>query len=368
MTKPGNGLKKKAVMKRLIEELISERQKIQKKCMDTLNEIGTLIQNQGRLKKTPSGIQDKFQALGENLSRWMTIQDKEWDAYSNNHATRVFKSLQGQMEKLQAEYGHLKTLLKKFASLERSLQDTIDRLDHRRESKTVDQLKNIKEELSVIQYSDFEQRFRGDPERVRETLRTYVPFFADTDDIVDLGCGRGEFLELLREAGKNARGIDLSDSMLARGKEKGLTCRKSDILEFLKRQPDSSVGGIFSSQVIEHLPPDYLNRMVSQCFRVLKTGSPMVLETINPLSLFALSRIFFLDVTHRKPLHPEYMRYLLENSGFSRVEVHYTGALSDEKLEEIPPENPLARPFNTNVDKLNQVLFDAPHYAVTGTK
>jgi O-antigen chain-terminating methyltransferase len=92
------------------------------------------------------------------------------------------------------------------------------------------------------------------------------------------------------------------------------------------------------------------------------------METINPLSLFALSRIFFLDLTHRKPLHPEYMRYLLENTGFSGVEIHYSGDLADEKLEEIPPENPAARIFNANVDKLNQILFDSPQYAVTGMK
>ena len=355
-------------MKRLIEELIAEREKARGKCLETLREIGTLIQNQGIFRKRLSPIQEKFQSLGENLSEWMTIQDKEWDAYSNNHSTQVFKSLQRQFEKLQAEYVHVKNLLQKFVSLEKSLQEIIDSLDRKLEGEKIEKLKDIKEELSVIQYSDFEQRFRGDPEQVKEALKQYISCFRETDGILDLGCGRGEFLELLKKAGKKAQGVDGSGSMLARAKEKGLACHKSDILEFLKRQPDDSIGGIFSSQVIEHLEPDYLRRMVLECHRILKPGSPIVLETINPLSLFALSRIFFLDITHRKPLHPEYMRYLFENSGFSRVEIRYTGELPGEKLEDIPAENQLARVFNSNVDKLNQILFDAPSYAVKAMK
>jgi hypothetical protein len=94
----------------------------------------------------------------------------------------------------------------------------------------------------------------------------------------------------------------------------------------------------------------------------------LLLETINPLSLFALSRIYFLDPTHRQPLHPEYMRYLLGSSGFSAVEIIFTAEPENEKLRAIAPENPLALPFNDNVDRLNQLLFSACEYAVKGIK
>jgi O-antigen chain-terminating methyltransferase len=94
----------------------------------------------------------------------------------------------------------------------------------------------------------------------------------------------------------------------------------------------------------------------------------LLLETINPLSLFALSRIYFLDPTHQQPLHPEYMRYLLGSSGFSAVEIIFTAEPENEKLRTIASENPLALPFNDNVDRLNQLLFSACEYAVKGVK
>jgi O-antigen chain-terminating methyltransferase len=185
---------------------------------------------------------------------------------------------------------------------------------------------------------------------------------------LDIGCGRGEFIELLQQEGKQAQGIDISDSMLRIAMEKGLACSKSDALQYLKQQPAGSLGGVFSSQVAEHLPPDYLRDIVLESSRVLKENSPIVLETVNPLSVFALSNIFFLDVTHHKPLHPEFMRYLVESSGFSDVNIIYGEELRDEKLEEISPGNPLAREFNANVDKLNKLLYSSPVYAVTGVK
>ncbi len=355
-------------MKRLIEELIEKRKRVQEKFLSTLQEIGTLFEKPGFFKKKRSGIQQKCEELGRDLSEWMTIQDKEWDAYSNNHASIVFKSLQWKIDKLEAEYSQVKKLLQNFITLEKSLQEIIDSLDRSVNTDTIERLRNIKDQLSVYQYSDFEQRFRGDEEKVKEKLKKYIPFFLDTDGILDLGCGRGEFLELLRKEDKKVEGIDISESMLNSARQKGLNCYKSDILDFLKKKPDNSIGGVFSSQVIEHLQPDYLRQVVAECYRVLKENTPIIFETINPLSLFALSRIFFLDTTHQKPFHPEYMRYLLESSGFSQVEIHYSEELIEEKLEDIPPENQLARVFNANVDKLNQILFASPHYAVKGIK
>ncbi|MCP5108277.1 MAG: methyltransferase domain-containing protein, partial [bacterium] len=314
--------------------------------------------------------------FNDHLNELITIQDKEWDAYSNNHSTGVFKSLQWKIEKLEAEYANIKTLLTNFTSLEKSLERLTESIENKTpakpptpaEQETVQGLKEIKEQLSPYQYSDFEQRFRGDEEAVKEKLSHYLPIFSAADHILDIGCGRGEFLELLRREGKEAEGIDISLSMLRAAEEKGLKCRKDDALEYLRQKEDESLGGIFSAQVIEHLEPDYLRDVVLECFRVLKKGSPVVLETVNPLSLFALSNIYFLDVTHRKPLHPEYMRYLLESSGFDNVTVSYQGELQEERLMEVSPETPAAKEFNTNVDKLNKLLYASPAYAVTGTK
>lgn len=357
-------------MRRVIEELVERRKEQQEKLKKNIDELANLIESRFLFKKRKGEIKRKFLEFNETLNELLTAQDREWDAYNNNHSTTVFKSLEWKIEKLQAEYSNVKTLLTNFITLEASLQKLIDSI----EQKTVDrgtaltELKELKDQLSVYQYSDFEQRFRGDEQEVKEKLKRYIPVFLQADDILDIGCGRGEFIELLVHEGKRATGIDISESMLKRAEEKGIKAKKSAALEYLQQQGDNSLGGIFSAQVIEHLTPEYLRDVVRESFRVLKPEAPILLETINPLSLFALSNIYFLDVSHNKPLHPEYMRYLLESSGFSDVKIIYAEELNEEKLVETGPENPTAREFNTNVDKLNKILFSSPVYAVSGIK
>jgi 2-polyprenyl-3-methyl-5-hydroxy-6-metoxy-1,4-benzoquinol methylase len=369
-------------MRRIIEELVEKRKQQQIKLKKTCEELGRLIEGRGFRKKLfprpgkKKIISEKFLELNRDLNELMTIQDKEWDAYSNNHATMVFKSLEWKIAKLEAEYSNVKTLVSNFTALERSLERLIAAVDEKTETvaeekaktETLTRLKRMKEQLSPYRYADFEQRFRGDEQQVKEQLKKYLPVFTSADHILDIGCGRGEFMELLQEQGKKTAGIDISESMLQIAGEKGLNVTGADALEYLEQQPPQSVGGIFSAQVIEHLEPGYLRDLVRECFRVMQKNAPIVLETINPLSIFALSNIYFLDVTHRKPLHPEYMRYLLENSGFGQVTVVYSGELEEERLVEISPENLLAREFNTNVDKLNKLLYAAPVFAVTGIK
>jgi 2-polyprenyl-3-methyl-5-hydroxy-6-metoxy-1,4-benzoquinol methylase len=355
-------------MRRIIEELIAQRKEKQDRLKKTLERLADLIEKRGVLNRQKGKISQALSTLNTDLNELITLQDKEWDAYSNNHATMVFKSLHWKIEKLEAEYANVKSLLANFIQLEKSLQNLIEAIDKKRDEQTVNRLKEIRSRLSVYQYSDFEQRFRGNEEEIKEKLKQYLPIFSDHDSILDIGCGRGEFVELLAEQGKTVKGIDISESMLKIAEEKGLPCRKHDALAFLKDQDAQCLGGIFSAQVIEHFPPEYLRDVVNESFRVLKNGSPILLETINPLCLFALSNIYFLDTTHQKPLHPEYMRYLLESSGFSQVEVLYPEALADERLEEITPEHPLARAFNTNVDKLNHLLFSSPNYAIKGVR
>lgn len=357
-------------MRRVIEELIEKRKRQQEKLRKDLDELANLFENRSFFKKRKGEIKQKLLEFNDTLNELITSQDREWDAYNNNHSTTVFKSLEWKIEKLEAEYSNVKTLLMNFITLENSLQRLIDSIDQKssdRES-ILKKLKESKEQLSVYQYSDFEQRFRGDEKEVKEKLKKYLPIFSAADNILDIGCGRGEFIELLQQEGKTAVGIDISESMLKRAAEKGIKCRKIAALEYLQQENDNSVGGIFSAQVIEHLQPGYLRDVIRESFRVLKNNSPIVLETINPLSIFALSNIYFLDVTHQKPLHPEYMRYLLESSGFSGVKIIYADELDEEKLVEVSPENQLAREFNTNVDKLNKILFSSPVYAVTGIK
>jgi O-antigen chain-terminating methyltransferase len=355
-------------MRRIIEELVVQRTEKQERLRDTLDRLGKQLQQRGWLRKKSENTQQVLSDLHRDICDLVTVQDKEWDAMSNNHNTMVHKSLHWKIDKLQAEYSHVKTLLMNFTELEKSLENIIASIDSHIDPTKIEKLKEIKNRLSVYQYSDFEQRFRGSQETVTEKLKKYLPIFTGHEPVVDIGCGRGEFVAMLRDTGQQVEGIDISDSMLKEAQEKGLPCRKQEALPYLLEKDSDSLGGVFSAQVIEHFEPDYLKDVVAEAYRVLKAGGPILLETVNPLSLFALSNIYFLDVTHQKPLHPEYMRYLLESCGFSDVEIIYPDELAEEKLEEMPPEEGVARIFNTNVDKLNKIIFSSPVYAAKGVK
>lgn len=355
-------------MRRVIEDLIAQRQQKQHQLQESLNALATELEARRPFFSRRPRLQEKMSEVCRRLCDYVTIQDREWDAQSSNHSTMVFHSLQWKIDKLQAEYSQVRHLLSDFLTLENSLQHLIDTLEEKTPATARAELQAMKERLSVHRYEDFERRFRGSEEEIAARLQRYMPRFQGREPILDVGCGRGEFLELLRSAGQAAVGIDTSPTMLTAAREKGLDARLVDAVEFLRGLEDSSWGGIFAAQVIEHMPPDYLREFVQQAQRVLQPGAALVLETINPLSLYALSRIFFLDVTHCWPLHPEYMRYLLETSGFSSVEIEYCDALDGERLREMPADQPGALVYNQNVDRLNQLLYSPAGYAACGVK
>ena len=355
-------------MRRVIEESVENRKKAQSEVDKVLGELGELLENSTVLRRNKNKIREKFSLFSQKIQELITLQDREWDNLSNNHYSGIFNSLQAQIDKLDAKYSNIRTLLKNFSDLEMSLSELADSVKKGGKDLEVTKIEDIKAEISPYQYSDFEKRFRGSEEEISDNLKKYIPYFKNSSTVLDIGCGRGEFISLLKDSGIDAEGIDISDSMLKEAEEKGLKCVKRDALEHLREAKNGSLDGIFASQVIEHFEPEYLKEIIRESYRVLSPGSPLILETINPLSLFALTNIYFLDITHQKPLHPEFMRYMLESTGFSKVDILYSDPLQDHFLEDISPENELARAFNANVDKLNRALFNSPDYAAFGIK
>ena len=140
-------------------------------------------------------------------------------------------------------------------------------------------------DLSADFYVAFEERFRGSEEDVRRKLEAYVPLFEGLANVLDAGCGRGEFLELLKARGILAKGVDASPAMAARCREKGLAAEQGDIMEALQKEGAASLGGVFSAQVVEHLSFPTLASFVREAHRALGPGGVFVVETVNPLCL-----------------------------------------------------------------------------------
>lgn len=234
--------------------------------------------------------------------------------------------------------------------------------------------------IDSYKYVGFEDRFRGPQEEIRARLTSYVPIFAGATDVLDVGCGRGELLELLRDAGIRARGLDVNHEMVEVCRARGLDVAEGDLLSYLQRLPDGSLGGLIAIQVVEHLQPDYLMRSLDLAYDKLRPGAPIVLETINPACWFAFFSSYVRDLTHVRPLHPDTLQYLLTASGFGRVRVEYRSPYPEfEKLQTAaaPPEGAgvehalaadLVETFNANMQRLNTLLFTHLDYAAIGER
>jgi len=229
-------------------------------------------------------------------------------------------------------------------------------------------------------YRGFEDRFRGSMDEIREKQRVFVPIFAGASDVLDIGCGRGEFLALLKEHRINGRGIDTNAAMVADARSRGLDVVQADAMTHLQSLPDSSLGGVIASQVIEHMEPSYLLALVPIIFRKMRPNAPIVLETINPACWLAFFSSYLRDFTHVWPVHPETLQYLLQAAGFSRVEIRYTEQAPDAvRMRGVDPASltgldqatsralkTLADACNANASILNSLLFTYMDYSAIG--
>jgi 2-polyprenyl-3-methyl-5-hydroxy-6-metoxy-1,4-benzoquinol methylase len=233
---------------------------------------------------------------------------------------------------------------------------------------------HIATSIDSYKYVGFEDRFRGSQELIRARQIEYLPYFQGASDVLDIGCGRGEFLELLREKGITGRGLDVNHEMVEVCLTRGLDATEGDALSYLQQQADGSLGGLIALQVVEHLEPGYLMQMLDVAYHKLRPGSHVILETINVASWYAFFSSYIRDLTHVRPLHPDTLSYLLTASGFQRVSVRYSAPFpQDEKLQPFPSiggaaPGPEADVFNANVDKLNSLLFTNLDYAAIGVR
>jgi glycosyltransferase involved in cell wall biosynthesis/SAM-dependent methyltransferase len=190
------------------------------------------------------------------------------------------------------------------------------------------------EATSQSAYAAFEDVFRGPEERVRELLEPYVELLRGHAPVLDVGCGRGELLQLLSEAGIEARGVDAEAGMVELSRAKGLAVEQADAVSYVERQPDGSLGAIVAIHVIEHLGYEELQRLFELARRSLGPGGLFVAETVNPHSVQAF-KTFWVDPTHRAPIFPEVARTLALIQGFSRAEIIYPRGSGDAEADRV---------------------------------
>ena len=214
-------------------------------------------------------------------------------------------------------------------------------------------------------YMTFENRFRPE-ETVRQRQSDYLELLGTQKRVVDLGCGRGELLELLGEADVSAYGVEINPDNVAVCREKGLEIVEGDAVSHLEGLEESALDGIVASHLIEHLTSDVLWRLITAAAEKLAEGGLLILETPNPESLLAGSINFHRDPTHVRPVHPDTLSFLCESAGFGAVEIRRLAPVPAEVRlpQRSTDEHPLAEHVGEVVDQLNELIYGYQDYAL----
>lgn len=219
----------------------------------------------------------------------------------------------------------------------------------------------------AIEYFDFENHFRGSIEHIKEVQRQYLPYFVGKQHVLDLGCGRGEFLSLMQENGIPAEGVDIYEPYVDYCNSQGLKATCGDGTAYLGQM--AQVDGIFVGQVVEHLTPEQILSLCDTAYEKLSEGGCLIIETPNPTSLSIYTNAFYIDPSHVKPVHPLTMQYYLEKAGFRKTELLYTE--SSRPANTIPPlhcDCDDVEEFNAAMQQVAQMLYGSQDYAIIAVK
>ncbi len=171
-------------------------------------------------------------------------------------------------------------------------------------------------------YKEFEDKFRGSEKDIIDRLTEYLPILKNIPKktkkypALDIGCGRGEFLSILKAANIKPVGVDINEEMIKRVKSQGYVAHRSDALSYLLKQKSESISVISGFHIVEHIPFEVLLDIFKECYRVVNREGLVIFETPNPYNLVVGSSSFYLDPSHIKPIPPDLLSYALESSGF----------------------------------------------------
>jgi SAM-dependent methyltransferase len=228
------------------------------------------------------------------------------------------------------------------------------------------------EDRGFVDQFAMQQRFRGSEAAIKARQRVYLEHFPAGARVVDLGCGRGEFLELLRERGARGQGVDADLDNVLRCRAKGLDVVQADAFTFLEGVADASLDGIFCAQFIEHFPPARVVSLIGLAARKLAANGVAILETPNPSCVSVFGHAFYLDFTHVWPYHPEAMKFVMQAAGFTGVALVFSSPLDpDARLPLMGDQTIFGRDteaYNRAAALVNRLLLGPQDYAVVGRR
>ncbi|WP_244220689.1 class I SAM-dependent methyltransferase [Xanthomonas vasicola] len=263
---------------------------------------------------------------------------------------------------------HVNQVVLEAGSRIEAIEKKLSRLD-KRESRLLEEETRraaLVPQLDAL-YSAFEDRFRGPESLIQARARPYLQLVRECGagtleaPVVDVGCGRGEWLALLSDEGLHARGIDLNSRFVRDAAVRGLEVIEGDAIEVLRAMPAGSVAAITSMHLVEHLPFERVVEFIDACHHVLRPGGVLILETPNPENLDVATIYFYMDPTHRNPLPPEMLRWVVEARGYPDARIE---RLSEERELSAPALLSDDLPGSSSINTLLARTHVAPDYAI----
>ena len=292
------------------------------------------------------------------------LLDIEEEKIHGQETDNKFRIIGQQIDNLEKLYQEVEYLKQEKARLEERCNSFLFKQDDlNAEIEKI--LNHINDDYGNIDYLDFEENFRGSREDIKNRQTIYLPYFEGKSNVYDLGCGRGEFVELMTENNIGVIGVDLYQEFVNYCQGLGLNVHHGDAIEELQRA--EKVDGIFLGQVVEHLPLKTVIAILETAYKKLEDGGYLIAETPNPLSLAIFTQSFYIDPTHNKPVHPYLLRYLAQKAGFQSVELLFTEkSRYPETIPEIQGE--VTEEFNRSMHVVSDFLFGSQDYALIARK
>ncbi|HEX2063353.1 MAG TPA: methyltransferase domain-containing protein [Acidimicrobiales bacterium] len=318
------------------------------------------------------------EALHRSVAKVVARQTEGVLAQVQEYADGVRSMLGLLVEVLESHYGpfherladQIDAVMQRLDSYERGPVDSAAAVgDLRRRVGALEAAERRRQFRPTYENERFEEEFRGTREVLRERYRDLAGQLAGCSPVIDVGCGRGEFLELLDHDGVEAYGVEIDPVLVEAARRSGLDVRLEDGVHALARLDDGSLGGVALIQVVEHLTPQEVVEVVSLLAGKLRAGGRAVVETVNPQSLYVFAHSFYLDPTHVAPVHPAYLAFLFREAGFSDVSIDWRSPPpGSDVLEEVDGDGDLGKAVNEHVRRLNRLLFGPQDYAVIATR
>lgn len=313
--------------------------------------------------------------IAERLAEIRKAGEEQAQQFVNQqqHLARIDQTITQQNEDVSDFNRELRTELEAM-SLRQEKTDTSLLMQERRLTVLLDEIKHsaaphpltevaAKEQDHLLDalYASFEDQFRGSCEEISRRLQVYLPFLKEakiTGDVLDIGCGRGEWLQLLRSEGIEARGVDRNRVFIETCRGAGLEVVEQDALTYVRSQPDESLSAITAIHFVEHVPFEMLIAILDEIRRILKPGGLLIAETPNPENFMVGSCNFYADPTHRNPIPSETLKFLMESRGLRCKDVLKLRPWDEARLD-----------GNSElISRFNEYFYSAPDYGIVATK